>query len=127
MRFPIVASGEIDHLPGFSVDPPGAMVLRHHWNAEEEWWTVRLAAPELTFSQQMLEALATGENPNGGVEYSCMRLERGPMAHNMAECRLDGPCYAGWFLHIDARDQHLVYRIGGYIKHAESWWGRWPD
>ena len=42
-------------------------------------------------------------------------------------CRLGGTCYKNWLLHIDADNQHLVYRIGDYRAEPNVWEAAWPD
>lgn len=132
----LIVNSSIDHLPAFSVNPPGVLVLRRHTDRDRnEWWQIRKADSQVEFSNPLLESLATGENPNGGVEYPCMRLDMpvdrydtcGRGAH-------PGLCFLDALLHIEGRhrddltrDHHVVYRIIGYNPRIESWIARWPD
>jgi hypothetical protein len=133
--------GSMDHIPAHSVDPPGVLVLRKHWQyfglERERWerWEIRKADSQVEFSDPLLHWVATGANPNGGTEYFCMRIDLptdrycscGPGAH-------PGLCFLGALLHIDGRarddldrSHHVVYRIIGYNPRMETWIGRWPD
>ncbi|MCA2275489.1 hypothetical protein JF780_05720 [Mycobacterium intracellulare] len=121
MTVKLVSSFIVDHLPAFSVDPPGTLLLRRHINPDGiESWEVREAAPQVEFTDETLSMVLTGNNPNDGVEYPCMRLERPIDVSPMT-------CFTGYMLHIGAANQHVVYRIGEYNRERHSWIARWPD
>jgi len=122
----------VDHLPAFSVEPPGVLVLRHQYrDGEFVSAEVRHADPEVTFSWELLENVYSGFDPNinDGVVYPEMRLSMpemryctcGPASHKYSRCFMDA------LLHIDADDQHVIYRIGTYDSRNEWWSARWPD
>lgn len=103
------------HLPAISVDPPGSLVLRHD-DGPDMPARVVTASPQLNFGDELLHDILTSDSPL----YPEMRLER--PVHVAPHT-----CYEGYLLHIDASDQHLVYRIHEYVPEKHHWVARWPD
>lgn len=146
MALEIKLETSVDRLPATSVDPPGVLVLRHH-NVDGEFWSeVRKADAHLSFTWQLLENVLNRFEPNinDGTIYPEMRLEPPPdftedkpwcryHHHNSdepgawADCNPPRRCMRNWLLHIDGRNQHVVYRIGEYDPKMERWAARWPD
>lgn len=127
-----IVSGHTDHLPAHSVHPPGVLVLRRHWNPDDEWWEIRRADPQVNFSHALLAEVADkySADLNGrrrlGTDYPCMTLT--PVyGHTFGECRLDGRCFNNWLLHIEGRDEKAIYRIGEYRASRDEWVARFPD
>jgi hypothetical protein len=112
----------------------GTLLLRKHWDADSEWITVIHADPEVRFTDELLTAVVEGfDHPYPRM----IRLEL--LEHTEQECGIqipcrgthlrhdDQPCFWGALLHIDARDRHVVYRIGDHEWIRELWLGSWPD
>jgi hypothetical protein len=36
-------------------------------------------------------------------------------------------CFHGKMFHVNARNKHLVYRIGNYRPRSRTWEAAWPD
>lgn len=67
-----------------------------------------------------------------------VRLEENEIEHeSVSDCQecdrsLGDParppyCFRNMLLHIDARNRHLVYRIGNYRPQSRTWEAAWPD
>lgn len=108
----------------FSVDPPGVLVLARHHDADGVWLTIERADPHVAFSDELLCDLADGGDNDG--MYPIVRIDRN-YAHNMADCRIDGRCFDGWLVHIEARNRTVIYRIGAYDALRNCWRAAWPD
>lgn len=134
-----MSAGSIDHLPAFSVEPPGVLVLRRHWDGDETWLTITRADPHVTFSDELLtEFFNGGDNDGMYPNVRLVRPEDSPIEtpwvrhhdHDYFiedQCDLPERCYTNWLIHIGAQDQHLVYRIGDYVPSGNSWRAAWPD
>uniref|UniRef100_A0AAU8GQ20 Uncharacterized protein n=1 Tax=Mycobacterium phage Farewell TaxID=3158893 RepID=A0AAU8GQ20_9CAUD len=121
----------VDHLPALSVNPPGVLVLTRHTEGDETWLTVKRADPVVEFTDELLTDFAAGGDNNGmypGVRFE-PKYHDDPYGASGPGCRRDGQgdCYTNWLLHFDARDRHVVYRIGEYKHQLNSWVARWPD
>ena len=118
-------STSVDHLPAFSVNPPGVLVLRRHTEDDDVWLTVVKADPHVEFSDELLtEFFNHGDNdgiyPDVQFQTCC--------EHKLAECRTDGGAgYNGALIRINARNRPVVYRIGKYVLERNSWRASWPD
>jgi hypothetical protein len=114
-------------------------VLTRHWDENETWLTVKRADPHVAFSDELLNEFRVGGD-NGGM-YPDTRLvapedrpaETPWVRHHDHDhyiddkCGIPERCFTNWLLHIDARDRHLVYRIGEYMHKQNSWRATWPD
>lgn len=122
-------TGQIDHLPAFSVDPPGVLVLTRHWDENTSWLTVKRADPEVRFTDELLTEFINGGDNDG--MYPGVRLETGdhPLDGHLTPVSRTRHCFNGCLLHIDARDQHLIYRICEWMpdEGRGHWVARWPD
>lgn len=125
-----MTSGHTDHLPALSVDPPGVVVLRRHWDGDETWLTIIRADPHVEISDELLTDLAGGGDNNG--MYPDVRLQLQP--HDTDHCpdREMCPlpamaCYHAALMHIEGRDRTVIYRIGDYVWKRNTWRASWPD
>jgi hypothetical protein len=121
--------GSVDHLPAFSVTPPGVLVLTRHWDGDgDAWLTVKRADPEVRFSDELLTEFVNGGDNDG--MYPDVRLELGEhlLDGHLSPASRTRHCFHGCLLHIDARDRHIVYRICEWVPDAGrgNWIARWP-
>ena len=117
-------NGSIDHLPAFSVDPPGVLVLTRHWDGDETWLTVKRADPQVEFSDELLTEFFSGGDNDGMYPDVWLQLQ----PHDTDNCPDDREkCFYNALVRIGGRDRCVVYRIGEYVAKRNSWIARWPD
>lgn len=120
--------GSMEHIPAFSVDPPGVLVLtRHHSADEPTYLTVKRADPYVEFTDELLTEFAHGGDNDG--MYPDVELDQSPDHHDGTSCP-EAPtniCFTDCILRINARDQSVIYRIGEYVPSRNVWRAAWPD
>jgi hypothetical protein len=122
-----MSAGSENHLPAFSVDPPGVLVLRRHWDDGSSWLTIAKADPQVEFSDELLQDFAEGGDNDG--MYPDVELDQSPDHHDGTDCPEfhTAYCFTDCLVRINGRDRTVIYRIGEYVAKSNSWVGRWPD
>lgn len=139
----IAVTSEVDHVMALCTFPIGICVVRRHYDAGETWLTVLRSDPHVEFTDELLTNISNGYEPNinDGTVYPDVRLVQpadypldSPWVRHHDhgfyiedKCDIPERCFTNWMLHIDARDQHLIYRIGDYVPGRDAWCASWPD
>lgn len=99
-----------DGLPPPTDVPPGECTIISLGDG-----TIRVdrADPRLLISDVILDLAVSGES--GNMSLDCTRV------------LLSGHGYVGAILHINAVNQHVVYRITDYLPRIRGYIGEWPD
>jgi hypothetical protein len=120
----------------------GTVVMTRHYAQDGrtvDHLTIDRADPHILVSDDLLTEVAHNiadtDQPVGEPYYAesyrfGMRLECGPRPRLCgAGCTYPSHpfCWTDWLLHIDAKDQHLVYRLTAYDREQEAWRASWPD
>jgi hypothetical protein len=114
-----------DHLMASQMVPSGILVVRRHFDGgpKAEGIEVRHADPQVRFTNELLAAIARGDSM-----YPDVRVEGWLIGGNHYHYGSNGWCFCRAYLHLDARNQHMVYRISlAETGSGAMWQGCWPD
>ena len=90
---------------------------RHHLRIDR-------ADPRILISAELLDTIVTTPI---GMAGDTIRLSGQRNAWLVPACARPDHDYTGAVLHIDGINQHVVYRITGYVPRVRGYIGEWPD